>query len=238
MHFLDHRLGQKSCRTKVPRIFRIFVPNFAPNFAPDFSRIFPGVIVLHFVGDGDQKKFTKNPRHFSTQNPQANSKKKSTKVFWRAGKVTLLLKKVLQYTSNSYCNTPPICTAICLQFYCSAFGAIGLSGKGNTSILLPFVSQYASHLYFNTPPIGIAILLGKTLVVVVTGMFPSSGPLNGLNAKLSLLHPLNRYRNPLCDRKCDWEGLSRPTSHPHAGRSSQPPHSKPLTRLNRAIVVL
>ena len=25
-------LGQKSCRTKVSRIFRIFVPNFAPNF--------------------------------------------------------------------------------------------------------------------------------------------------------------------------------------------------------------
>ena len=29
-------LGQKSCRTKVPRIFRIFVPNFPPNFAPNF----------------------------------------------------------------------------------------------------------------------------------------------------------------------------------------------------------
>ena len=33
-------LGQKSCRTKVPRIFRIFVPNFAPNFAPNFPRSF------------------------------------------------------------------------------------------------------------------------------------------------------------------------------------------------------
>ena len=32
--------GQRSCRTKVSRIFRIFVPNFAPNFAPNFSRIF------------------------------------------------------------------------------------------------------------------------------------------------------------------------------------------------------
>ena len=28
--------GQESCRTKVSRIFRIFVPNFAPNFAPNF----------------------------------------------------------------------------------------------------------------------------------------------------------------------------------------------------------
>ena len=44
--------------------------------------------MLHFVGDGDQKKFTKNPRHFSMQNSQANSKKKSTKCFWRAVKVT------------------------------------------------------------------------------------------------------------------------------------------------------
>ena len=31
---------QKSRRTKVPRIFRIFVPDFAPNFSPNFSRIF------------------------------------------------------------------------------------------------------------------------------------------------------------------------------------------------------
>ena len=33
-------LGQKSCRTKVSRIFRFFVPNFAPNFAPNFPRMF------------------------------------------------------------------------------------------------------------------------------------------------------------------------------------------------------
>ena len=44
--------------------------------------------MLHFVGDGDQKKCTKNPRHFSMQNSQANSKKKSAKCFWRAVKVT------------------------------------------------------------------------------------------------------------------------------------------------------
>ena len=80
--------GQKSCRTKVSRIFRIFVPNFAPNFAPNFPRIFRGLFVLCFVGDGDQKKFTKNPRHFSMQNSQANTKKIFTKFFWRAGRVT------------------------------------------------------------------------------------------------------------------------------------------------------
>ena len=33
-------LGQKSCRLKVPRIFKIFGPNFAPNFAPEFFEDF------------------------------------------------------------------------------------------------------------------------------------------------------------------------------------------------------
>ena len=74
-------LGQKSCRTKVSRIFGIFAPNFAPNF----PRSFRGLVVLRFAGDGDQKKFTKNPRHFWMQNSQANTKKIFTKVFWRAG---------------------------------------------------------------------------------------------------------------------------------------------------------
>ena len=36
--------------------------------------------MLRFVGDGDQKKITKNPRRFSMQN------------FWRAGKVTIILR--------------------------------------------------------------------------------------------------------------------------------------------------
>ena len=83
-------LGQESCRTKVSRIFRIFVPNFAPNFAPNFPRIFRGLFVLRFVGDGDQKKFTKNPRHFSMENSQANTQKIFTKFFWRAGKVRIV----------------------------------------------------------------------------------------------------------------------------------------------------
>ena len=80
-------LGQKSCRTKVPRIFRFFVLDFAPNFAPNFPRIFQRFFVLHFVGNGHQKKFTKNPRHFSMQNSRANTEKIFTKFFWRAGKV-------------------------------------------------------------------------------------------------------------------------------------------------------
>ena len=43
--------------------------------------------MLRFVGDGDQKIFTKNPRHFSMQNSQAKTKKIFTKFFWRADKV-------------------------------------------------------------------------------------------------------------------------------------------------------
>ena len=61
----DVRSGQKSHRT---------------------IRVSPGVLFLRifralFPGDGDQEKFTKNPRHFSVQNPQANSKKESPQKF-------------------------------------------------------------------------------------------------------------------------------------------------------------
>ena len=82
-------LGQKSGRTKVPRIFRIFVPNFPPEFCSEFSPIFSGIFVLRFPGNGDQKKFTKNPRPFSMQNSQADTEKIFTKCFWRAGKITV-----------------------------------------------------------------------------------------------------------------------------------------------------
>ena len=61
-----------------------------------------------------------------------------------------------------------------------------------------------------------------------------SGPLNWLNAILSLLQPLDRFRA----LSCDWEVLSRPILHPDTGRSSQPPRAKPLRGLNRRIVVL
>ena len=67
-----------------------------------------------------------------------------------------------------------------------------------------------------------------------------SGPLNLLNAFLPLLQRLNRYMTPSAIGSAIWEALSRPISHPHThtGSSSQPPRSKPLRGLNRAIVVL
>ena len=65
-----------------------------------------------------------------------------------------------------------------------------------------------------------------------------SGPLNRLNAILSLLHPLDRYRTPSAIGSAIGMPLSRPGSHPNTGGSPQPPRSKPLRGLNRAIVVL
>ena len=65
-----------------------------------------------------------------------------------------------------------------------------------------------------------------------------SGPLDRLNAILSLLQPLDRYRALSAIGSAIGRPLSRPISHPRTGRSPQPPRSKPLRGLNRAIVVL
>ena len=64
-----------------------------------------------------------------------------------------------------------------------------------------------------------------------------SGPLDRLNAIQSLLQPLDRYRTPSAIGSAIGRPLSRPISHSNAGGSPQPPRSKPLGGLNRAIVV-
>ena len=46
--------------------------------------------MLRFGGNGVQKQFTRNPHHFSMQNSHEISKKKSSKVFWRAGHATII----------------------------------------------------------------------------------------------------------------------------------------------------
>ena len=65
-----------------------------------------------------------------------------------------------------------------------------------------------------------------------------SGPLDRLNAILSLLQPLDRYRAP----SAIGSAIGRPylalSRFPRAAKSSQPPRSKPLRGLNRAIVAL
>ena len=60
---------------------------------------------------------------------------------------------------KKYCNTPPICIAIRLQFVLQCFRYPEPWGRGNTSVLLQFASQYSSRLYRNTPPICIAVRL-------------------------------------------------------------------------------
>ena len=51
------------------------------EFRPECSLNFSKIFMLCCLGNGDHKKFTENPRHFSMPNPQANAKKKLTKVF-------------------------------------------------------------------------------------------------------------------------------------------------------------
>ena len=53
-----------------------------------------------------------------------------------------------------------------------------------------------------------------------------------------MLQPLDRYRTPSAIGSAIGRPLSRPVSHPNTGGSPQPPRSKPLGGLNRAIVVL
>ena len=65
-----------------------------------------------------------------------------------------------------------------------------------------------------------------------------SGPLNRSNAILSLLQPLDRFRTPSAIGSAIGRPLSRPISHPNTGGNPQPPRSKPLSGLNRAIVAL
>ena len=65
-----------------------------------------------------------------------------------------------------------------------------------------------------------------------------SGPLNQLNAILSLLQSLDRYRTPPAIGSAIGRPLSRPISHPNTGGRPQPPPSKPLDGLSRALVVL
>ena len=65
-----------------------------------------------------------------------------------------------------------------------------------------------------------------------------TGPRNRWNAILSLLQPLDSYRTPSAIGSAIGSALSRLTSHPHAGGSSQPPFFQPLSGLDRTIVVL
>ena len=65
--------------------FSNFRPEFCPECCSEFS---PNFSCFVSWGTETRKKFTKNPRHFSMRNSQANTLQLFTKCFWRAGKVT------------------------------------------------------------------------------------------------------------------------------------------------------
>ena len=85
---LQNNLVRKVAERKFPGFFFDFSSRILPRI---FLRIFPEFFedFSCFVSweTETRKKFTKNPRHFSMQNSQANTKKTFTKCFWRAGKV-------------------------------------------------------------------------------------------------------------------------------------------------------
>ena len=73
--FSDFLSGQKSCRTKVPRISRISVPNFAPNFAPNFPEIFEDFsCFVSWETETRKKIHQKSPPFFNAKFPGKHEK--------------------------------------------------------------------------------------------------------------------------------------------------------------------
>ena len=74
-------------------------------------------------------------------------------MFWKPQPLQLV-KKVLQYTSNLYGSTPPICIAVLSWL-------LSFEERETLQYASHFVLQYASHLYGSTPLICTAALLEK-----------------------------------------------------------------------------
>ena len=93
-------------------------------------------------------------------------------------------KKVSQYTSNLYCNTPPICIAV--------LSVPVPPDEREILSVLPFISQCASHAHCNTPRFRIAVLLGKSWWLWSQGCSPFDVPVlkagPGVIARLDGLH--------------------------------------------------
>ena len=94
-------------------------PEFCSEFSPNFSRTFRA----SFRGRRRPEKFTKNPRHFSMQNSQANTKKIFTNFFWRAGRVT---RKRKSFSSSLWFGSVRL--RVRTQF--RVFGSDGSSREG------------------------------------------------------------------------------------------------------------
>ena len=120
--------------------------------------------------------------------------------------------------------------------------------ESRTEMKVELVLMKVSHLKRSSWDLGdakqhrhiryILALVVERMVCIELSFCCCCGPLNRLNAILSLLHPLDCYRTPSAIGSAIGRPLSRPISHPNTGGSPQPPRSKPLRGLNRAIVAL
>ena len=80
-------LGQQNCRTKVPRIFRISHPEFCPEFCSEVSRILERIFRAFFPGKRRPLKNHQKSLQLVNARSTGEFEEKSTRVFWRAGKV-------------------------------------------------------------------------------------------------------------------------------------------------------
>ena len=71
-------LSQKSCRTKVPRNFRIFVPEFLPNFPLNFPRFFLRIFRALFPRKRRPQKIRQKPPPFCNGNSPGKKKKNNS----------------------------------------------------------------------------------------------------------------------------------------------------------------
>ena len=65
----SYKIRSEKSQNKSSPNFSDFCPGFCPEFLSEFSPKFLRFFVLRFVGNGDQKKFTKNLRHFQCKIP-------------------------------------------------------------------------------------------------------------------------------------------------------------------------
>ena len=109
--------------------------------------------------------------------------------------------------------------------------------EGSTIEITPLFFVFSLHLYiFWEDLVKVCSSTGLPFIRLPSVFLVA--PLNRLNATLSLLHPLDRYRTRSAIGSAIERPLSRPISHPNTGGSPQPPRSKPLGGLNRAIVAI
>ena len=178
-------LGQKSCRTKVPRNFSFSSRSFSPEFAPNFHDFFEDFSCFVSPETETTKNSQKNPLPFSMPNPQANTKKTFT-FFWRAGKESFLLRGfpslafpetlvlkhvwflvasagpchfVLQHTSRQFlaCYFSSVCYlhSVNSQPSLRRFGIIALGKFAETS---PLTSEFNTHTHKTTSPLGLTFI--------------------------------------------------------------------------------